>query len=86
MNSRRIVTGFANLRPEEMRGLDVLAKPFKRGDLAARIAERMDARAAKIYALTLFIRENERTKYCLLCNIQRTLDALDPRLHRRINR
>ncbi|WP_394763803.1 response regulator [Phenylobacterium sp.] len=32
-----MITGYSNLRPEETRGLDVITKPFHRGDLAARI-------------------------------------------------
>ena len=33
-----MITGYANLPPDQTRGLEVLAKPFQRGDLAARIA------------------------------------------------
>ena len=36
-----MITGYANLRPAETRGLEVMAKPFHRGDLAARIADMM---------------------------------------------
>ena len=32
-----MITGYANLCPDETRGLEVLAKPFHRGDLAARL-------------------------------------------------
>jgi CheY-like chemotaxis protein len=34
-----MITGYANLRPEETRGFEVLAKPFPSGVLATRIAE-----------------------------------------------
>ena len=33
-----MITGYANLRPEETRALEVIAKPFHRGDLAIRVA------------------------------------------------
>lgn len=33
------ITGYAKLRPDETRGLEVLNKPFRQGDLAARVAD-----------------------------------------------
>jgi len=46
-----MITGYANLRPEETRGLDVMAKPFHRGDLAARIADLMVQPDGKVVRL-----------------------------------
>ena len=46
-----MITGYANLRPEETRGLDVIAKPFHRADLAARIADLMEASDGKVVRL-----------------------------------
>ena len=46
-----MITGYANLRPEETRGLDVIAKPFHRADLAARIADLIKASDGKVVRL-----------------------------------
>ena len=46
-----MITGYANLRPEEIRGLDVLAKPFNHGVLAARIADLMKQSDGKVVRL-----------------------------------
>jgi signal transduction histidine kinase/CheY-like chemotaxis protein len=37
-----MITGYANLPPEQARGLQVLAKPFRQADLAMRLAEMLD--------------------------------------------
>jgi CheY-like chemotaxis protein len=39
-----MITGYANLRSDETRGLDVLAKPFRQRDLAMRVAEVIETR------------------------------------------
>lgn len=38
-----IITGYANLTPTQMRGFEVLAKPFRRAELAARLAQLVSA-------------------------------------------
>ena len=46
-----MVTGYANLRAEETRGLELLAKPFHRGDLATRIAALIDSQDGNVVRL-----------------------------------
>jgi hypothetical protein len=37
-----MITGYANLPPEQTRGLTVLAKPFRQADLATVLARMLD--------------------------------------------
>lgn len=46
-----MITGYANLGPEETRGLEIMAKPFHRGNLAARIADLMEQSDGKVVRL-----------------------------------
>jgi CheY-like chemotaxis protein len=38
-----IITGYANLTPSQIRGYEVLSKPFRRAELAARLLQLVNA-------------------------------------------